>query len=161
MEAYRAEGTVGERALLLVGDPQREFVVNQYLALELLPQASVNKRPDEVAAYRDFLSDAAHEVLSAPSLSRDALTLANQYGLTAADALHAASAIQAGAVEFISTERDTEPFFRVAGLNAISIAAPAKPRSTWWHFKRWCKRRGRRAVAFFRKWRGIIGRGRI
>jgi predicted nucleic acid-binding protein len=56
------------------------------------------------------------------SLVPQAQAIAATYGIAAMDALHIAAALAIGAGEFITTEKDTKPMFRVTEIKMISIA---------------------------------------
>jgi predicted nucleic acid-binding protein len=55
-------------------------------------------------------------------LADEALRIGSRYGLGGMDALHIAAALEAGADEFITSERLTSPLFRVQGITVRTIA---------------------------------------
>ena len=109
-----------EKARRLIDDPGREFVASDILRLELLPKAHYHGRELEEQFYEEFFA-AAVVVVTAPSLVEEAESLARNFGLSAADALHVAAAIQAGATQLITAEKPTKPLFRVTGIAVISL----------------------------------------
>jgi predicted nucleic acid-binding protein len=54
-------------------------------------------------------------------LSQEADDIASRFGLAALDALHATSALLAGADEFVTTERPNRSIHRVSGLSVKTI----------------------------------------
>ena len=106
------------RALQVLGDPDREFLMTEYLRLEVLPIAVCYQKSREIAFYQKFFAGA---VLSADSsnLIGPAYDLASQFGLGALDALHVAAAATHNA-ELVSAERPTKPIYR-AYPNVTSI----------------------------------------
>jgi predicted nucleic acid-binding protein len=63
-----------------------------------------------------------HWASDVASVVPQAQSIAAQYGIAAMDALHIASAIAIGAEEFITTEKNTKPMFRVTEIQMISIS---------------------------------------
>jgi predicted nucleic acid-binding protein len=106
------------RALQVLGDPDREFLVSEYLRLEVLPMAVCYHKGREVAFYQKFFDGV---VLWADSskLITPAYDLASRFGLGALDALHVAAAATHNA-ELVSAEKPTKPIYR-AYPNATSI----------------------------------------
>ncbi len=97
----------------ILNDPDREFVITDFLKLELLPNPTLNNRVDEVNFYKDFFNNAVQALEFTPAKTSEALELACKYGLTAVDALHLQTAIDAKVCEFITVEKTTKPFFRM------------------------------------------------
>jgi predicted nucleic acid-binding protein len=106
------------RALALLADPDREFVATRFLELEVTPIPAYFRRKREIAFYERFFKGVAIWI-DAQSIIQPAYDLACQYGLGAADALHLAAAIAAGA-EFVSAEKPTKPIY-AAYAGAASI----------------------------------------
>ncbi len=117
-----AKGTeeVYEAALAVLDDPDREFVSSVYVKLEVLPMATWLGRENQIEAYDAFFGTVARWVLSSPDLSDRALELAAEHGLGAVDALHVAAA-EAGDAELVTTEKPTQPMFRVSSVRVTSI----------------------------------------
>ncbi len=111
---------VYEQALSVLDDPEREFVSSEYVKLEVLPMATWLGRTDQVEAYQEFFDSVSRWVPSSLELSNRALALACQHGLNAMDALHVAAAEAEGA-ELVTTEKPTQPMFRVTSTTITSI----------------------------------------
>ncbi|KUK98957.1 MAG: Uncharacterized protein XE11_2818 [Methanomicrobiales archaeon 53_19] len=58
IQAYRGEGVSGERAMRVLDDPDREFVVSDFLKLEVLPKPIFHAREDEVAFMTAIIQNA-------------------------------------------------------------------------------------------------------
>lgn len=123
IRAFRGVGEVSERACAVLDDADREFVCSDILSLELLPKAQYHGQHAEEAFYDDFFQAAAQLVATTPDLVEAATDFARRYRLSAADALHVAAAIRAGAEELVTAEKLTKPLFRVTELRVVSIAA--------------------------------------
>ncbi|HMV83943.1 MAG TPA: type II toxin-antitoxin system VapC family toxin [Blastocatellia bacterium] len=106
------------RAVVTLGDPQREFAATRFLQLEVLPIATKYRKQKELNLYRRFFGWITAWLDEEP-LIQPALALACQYGLGAMDALHLAAAIHLNA-EFISAEKPTKPLYQ-AYRNISSI----------------------------------------
>lgn len=117
----RSEPSAAVRAYNLLNDPAREFVGGATLELELLPSAIYYQRAAEQAFCETFLRNTVIWVEPSKNLFTTALKLASTYGLAALDALHVASALEAGAPEFITTEKPTKPIYRVSTLKVTHL----------------------------------------
>jgi predicted nucleic acid-binding protein len=133
------EPEIRKVAMLYVGDRDRAFVVNDYLRLEVVPQATFHKKDPERQFMERFLSGAATRIQSSATLSQDAFTLACSHGLDAIDALHVAAAVTGGAREFVTNERPTSPIFRCQPLLNVTSILPAKRPNRWRDTKRWVR----------------------
>jgi predicted nucleic acid-binding protein len=91
------------------------------LELELLPSAVYYQRAAEQAFCETFLRNTVSWVEPSKRLFALALSLAGMHGLAALDALHIASALAAGAQEFITTEKPTKPIYRVSKLKITHL----------------------------------------
>lgn len=120
--AYEADGDDGVRALELMDDPDREFVVSDILRLELLPVPTYERRAEESEFYERFFQAATVNVPMESRSAVEALAVGGRYGLGAGDALHIEAARFAGAQEFITIEKRRKPLFRVSepGLAIVS-----------------------------------------
>lgn len=111
------------RALAVLNAPDREFITNVFVRMEVLPKAVYFRRQDEVAFYETFFASAQFAPFS-EALMAQAHSEACRAGLRALDALHIAAAKASGAEEFITTERPTMALFRVIGITITSLRAP-------------------------------------
>ena len=116
----QGEDDVYEEALSVLDDPEREFVSSVYVKLEVLPMATWLGREDQIAAYQEFFASVSRWIPSSIELSNRALDLAREHGLGAVDALHVAAAEAEGA-ELVTSEKPTQPMFRVTSIMVSSI----------------------------------------
>jgi predicted nucleic acid-binding protein len=121
INAFRGIGLTASTAQAVLDDPDREFVVSDILRLELLPKPHYYGRAAEELFYEAFFAAAIECVDTASAIVQAAESEAKTFGLAAADALHVATAKQAGVQEFITAEKVTSPLFRVTGLSISSI----------------------------------------
>jgi predicted nucleic acid-binding protein len=96
-------------------------VTSQLVKLELLPKPAFFKQQAELDFYQTHFSMVKAEEELSEELGRDAFRLAQQYGVSAADALHLAAAFRLKAVEFVTSELPGKPMFRVPGIKITSI----------------------------------------
>jgi len=106
----------------ILDDPGRQFLVSDFLRLEVLPKPRFN-RQDHEAEFMEAFLEAGEDIEVSHALTQKALDLACTYGLSALDALHAAAALTAGAQELITLEKPTKPLCRVKELHVVSIAS--------------------------------------
>lgn len=123
IRAFRGVGDIAERACAILDDANRGFVCSDILRLELLPKAQYHGQHAEESFYSEFFEAAAHLVETTPDLVDSTTDFARRYGLSAADALHVAAAIRAGAEELVTAEKPAKLLFRVIELRVVSIAA--------------------------------------
>lgn len=124
MAAWHGQGDVAQQALEILDNPEREFVVSDALWLELMPKPLYHKANDEAEFYKVIFAEAEHIPWQVEVLYR-AQDLATNYGIAAMDAIHVATALAAGANEFISGEKRTKPMFRVSEIRMTSLREPA------------------------------------
>src|SRR5215210_4810652 len=105
LAVVRSEPLAAVRAYDLLNDPARAFVGGAALELELLPSAVYYQRAAEQDFCETFLRSTVSWVEPSKRLFALALSLAGMHGLAALDALHIASALEASAQEFITTEK--------------------------------------------------------
>jgi predicted nucleic acid-binding protein len=114
--AFMGKGEVGRRAMKILDDPKRHFVVSDAVRLEVPPKPRHEKRTEELTFYDAIFQEAENvEALA------NAQTLAERYGLSAMDAVHIALALHAKADVLVTKESPTKPMFRVKELSLISI----------------------------------------
>jgi predicted nucleic acid-binding protein len=118
--AFRAKDEVGQRAIEILDDPNRTLVVSDAVRLEVEPKARYEQRQQEVNFYDAVFSQAEYLKWQTDTLDR-ALDLATGHGIAAMDAIHVATALDAGVDEFVTAETRTKPIFRVAQLRIQSI----------------------------------------
>jgi hypothetical protein len=119
--AFRGVDEIGETALQILADPDREFISSDFVRLELVPKPVFYGRNLEREFYETFFEAARRFIRTSRTLIEEAISEAKIAGLSAVDALHVAAARRANCKEFITTERPSKPLFRVVGLAVISI----------------------------------------
>ena len=119
--AFRGSGDAALVAQNLVDDPGRAFIASDVLRLELIPKSAYHGHFLERQFYEAYFA-AAEVVETTPALVQSAEREATSCGLSAADALHVAAAIAAGAAELVTTEGQTKPLHRVMKLPVKSLA---------------------------------------
>lgn len=119
--AATGRGSLSERAMKILGDPDREFVVSPFLQLEVLPKAIYNKRQREAEFYRQYFAGAQYRTTDAEQLMLAAHTMAAELGLSAMDALHLAAASQANCDELVTTEKPGAPIYRCRSVKVVFL----------------------------------------
>jgi predicted nucleic acid-binding protein len=121
ISAFRADGDLGQRAMQILDDQNREFVLSVFARLEVLPKAIYHQNIQEIQFYEAFFDSVHFWADDVENLVQDSYQISCQYGLAALDALHVAAALSIGAEELITTERRTKPMHRVSEIRVISI----------------------------------------
>lgn len=126
---FAAQGTTPAAALALpfLGDPGREYVTSDYVRLEILPKSTYYKNTTEVNFYKAFFATTTRTIPTSQALIDYALDEASKTGMEGLDALHIASAVFAGAEEFITSEKSTKTIHRTTLVKTISIFPPEVP----------------------------------
>lgn len=119
--AFRGDSAVAVRALEVLDDPERQFVVSDYLRLEVLPKPTFLGRREEVLFMHAFLEEAAEDVPSSQELTGRAVSLASQYDMTPIDALHVGAAVTAAVDELVTIEKATKPMCRIREIKVVSL----------------------------------------
>ncbi len=120
LAACARKDEIGRRALEILDDPVRSFVLSDAVRLEIFPKAIYEKRQDEIDFYEVIFAQSEQLKWHIDTLYR-ACDLAEQHGIAAMDAIHVATALDAGVDEFVTAEKSTKPMFRVAALRIQSI----------------------------------------
>lgn len=122
--AFRGDNAAHAAALAIIDDPIREFVVSAFVRLEVLPKTVYNTQYEEKEFYEAFFQNAA-EVQVSHERFEASYQHAQQYGLSASDAIVTEAAIHARAEEFVTAESRNKPMFRIPDqvLRLTSIAA--------------------------------------
>jgi predicted nucleic acid-binding protein len=118
--AFRGKGELGERAVKIIDDPDRALVVSDAVWLEVQPKPRYEKRQSEIDFYDTVFDKAEYLKWNIDALYR-AHDLAEKHGIAAMDAIHVATALDAGIAEFVTAEKPTKPMFRVKELRVSSI----------------------------------------
>jgi predicted nucleic acid-binding protein len=121
IEAYRASGPLAGPALAIFNNASRVFVTSEFVRLEVLPKPAHFGRSVEVAFYVRFFAAAKRSVPTTKRLVSLAMQRAEQFGLSAVDALHVAAAEIGKVDELITAERSTSPLLRITTVRVVSI----------------------------------------
>jgi predicted nucleic acid-binding protein len=124
--AFQAEEKMAYRALQVLDDPNRRFVVSDYLRLEVLPKPTFYKRQEEVEFMQAVFKKAEENLSTSPELTGHALEIASKYDMTPMDALHVGAAAIAGVEELVTMEKPTKPMCRVTEVRVISLHSEAE-----------------------------------
>lgn len=119
--AFQGEERISRRAMEVLDDPDRLFVVSDFLRLEVLPKPSFNKRTEEVQFMNAVLENAAENVPCNSDVIEKAIKLASIYDVAAMDALHVGAAITASVDEFVTLEKPTKPVCRISEIKITSL----------------------------------------
>jgi predicted nucleic acid-binding protein len=119
--AARGSDEAARRAFAVLDDPQRSFVSSDFLRLEVLPKACFQKRLEEVSFYEDFFGRVEIWVEPDPGFMAKTLTVAQENGLAALDALHGTAALVSNAVEIVTTEKEGRPIHRLKNITVQTI----------------------------------------
>lgn len=118
--AFQGKGELGKRAIEILDDPERTLVVSDAVRLEVQPKPRYENRQQEIDFYEEVLGQAEHMEWCTETLYR-AYRLAEKHGIAAMDAIHVATALDAGVDEFVTAEKTSKPMFRVNELHMHSI----------------------------------------
>ncbi len=119
--AFQGEPALAQRALQVLDDPERSFVVSDFLRLEVLPKPTFHNRSEEIAFMNSVFDRADENVPASPDLTGKAIELAGRYDLSPVDSLHVSAALIAQVDEFVTLEKPTKPICRVRELKMTSI----------------------------------------
>lgn len=120
IEAFRGTNPRAVRALRVLDDPDRKFVVSDYLRLEVLPKPTFHNKREEVE-FMQAVFENAENVKTSSELTGCALAMASKYDMAPIDALHIGAAAVADVDEFVTMDKSTEPMCKVEEVNVVSI----------------------------------------
>jgi hypothetical protein len=118
--AFQGEGDGAMAAIAALDDPDREFVVSDFLRLETLPKPVFHRRAEE-AQFMQAIFESAESVPTSEKLVQSAIRLASAYDLTPMDALHASAAVQAEVDVLLTLEKPTKPLCRLEEIQVQSL----------------------------------------
>lgn len=122
--AFKAKGEVGMSALRTLDNPDRVFVISDYLRLETIPKPAFHNQYEEVEFLENFFRAATDIVESSPKVLSRAIELASRYDLAPIDGLHLSAAIEGSVAEFVTLEKERKPLWRVNELNELKVISP-------------------------------------
>ncbi|MHB1880814.1 MAG: type II toxin-antitoxin system VapC family toxin [Acidithiobacillus sp.] len=120
--AFLGRGALGSSALQIIDDEGRQLVVSDAVRLETLPKPRYEDKRTEVEFYVTIFDNAECLPWDINVLSQ-AQKLAEEYGISAMDAVHVSFAIFAGVDELVTGEKSTKPMFRVSNIPIRSISS--------------------------------------
>jgi hypothetical protein len=121
MAAFQGKDDLSQKALQILDDPERQFIASDYLKLEVIPKPKFYRRDEEVQFMEAFFESASLHVRSTPLITAQAIDLACRYDLHPLDALHAGTAIESKADEFITLEKRTKPICQIREIVVKSL----------------------------------------
>lgn len=117
--AFRGNDEICQKAMEIIEDPDRDFIVSDYLKLEVIPKPTFYQHHEEVLFMQSFIDSAS--LNASPLITAQAIELACRYGLSAIDSLHAEAAIEAKADVLITVEKPNKPLYRVQEIRIEPI----------------------------------------
>lgn len=118
--AVQGDGDLLQRVWRVL-QSQRRLVISDFILLEVLPKPLFHGHTEQKEALEKLFSLTERLTPDHKTLLPKAIRLAGDYDLSPMDALHAATALQGKVDEFITLERSTKPFFKIAELHANSL----------------------------------------
>ena len=113
---------------ILLQEPGRAFVASRVQRLETVARVRGPLAAAERAYYATYFERVSRVyTIFDEALGFDAERLTLRYDLAPLDALHMASALRAGAHEFVTTEKPGKPLYRVRELRVVHL--PVTPRN--------------------------------
>jgi predicted nucleic acid-binding protein len=119
--AFQGKDELSLKAMQILDDPEREFVVSDYLRLEVVPAPTFHRRDEEVEFMQTFLDEASHQASPTPSITARALDMACRYNLHPVDALHIGVAVELNADVLITLEKPEKPLCQVREVKVTSL----------------------------------------
>ena len=119
--AFRGNPDLSQRAMEILDDPEREFIVSDYLKLEVIPKPTFHRQEEELQFMKAYFDSASILIESSPSITLKAFDLACKYNLNAFDAMHAGTAFYANAAELITLENPTKPLYQITEVKVKSL----------------------------------------
>jgi hypothetical protein len=120
--AWNGDSDTRAWARAVLDDPERRFVVSDFVRLELLPKPTFHRPASELTFMETILSAADSVPVSAALVAR-ALAMAGKHDLHPLDALHLACAADAAVDELVTLERPEKPLCRQTEVKVLSLRA--------------------------------------
>lgn len=127
--AWNGDADTRAWARAVLDDPQRTFVVSDFVRLEVLPKPTFHRRASELV-FMETIFSMAEQVAVEPALVAHALAMAGKYDLHPLDALHLAAAARAGVDELVTLERPEKPMCQQTEVRVVSLRAKRDQQST-------------------------------
>jgi len=119
--AFQGKDEIWQRAIDIIDDPEREFIVSDYLKLEVIPQPTFHQRHEEIQFMHTFFDGASLYASPTPIITAQAVNLACQYSLSPMDALHAGTAVESKVDELITLEKPAKPLCQIKEIKVVSL----------------------------------------
>jgi predicted nucleic acid-binding protein len=116
----RSIGPDQERALRVLGDPNRLFLTSPFVRLEVVPKTVFHRRQLETVFYERYF-EVAVWYRDLEKIEAVAQREAANSGLGAMDALHIAAAYLLDADEFVTTEKPGRAIHRSSVVDIVSL----------------------------------------
>ena len=121
ISASKGVDEIAAKAMMILDDPDLEYVSDVFIKLETLPKAVYNKYLDQVEFLQNYFNSVVEMQDTNPQLIQRAMDEASVYGLGGVDAIHIVAAKAMGADEFITKEKPTSSIHRARGISIRSI----------------------------------------
>ena len=125
INAVQGVGEANRKALEILDDEDRKFIVSDFVLLEVIPKPTFNKIQDQVSFYQSFFNDVSTSIEISTAITTLAIQLSSEYDVAPMDSLIVSSAIVGGADELITMEKPTNPMHRVKEIKVISLYTPS------------------------------------
>nr|VFJ42305.1 MAG: hypothetical protein BECKFW1821A_GA0114235_100164 [Candidatus Kentron sp. FW] len=119
--AVQGDGELLQKVCSVLQSNRRRLVISDFVLLEVLPKPLFHRCTKQRAALEKLFSLTEKLVPDYGTLLLESIRLAGDYDPSPMDALHAAAALQGEVDEFMTLERSTKPFFKIAELHAYSL----------------------------------------
>jgi predicted nucleic acid-binding protein len=124
INAVQGVGEANRKALEILDDEDRKFIVSDFVLLEVIPKPTFNKIQDQVSFYQSFFNDVSTSIEISTAITTLAIQLSSEYDVAPMDSLIVSSAIVGRADELITMEKPTNPMHRVKEIKVISLYTP-------------------------------------
>ena len=125
INAVQGVGEANRKALEILDNEYRKFIVSDFVLLEVIPKPTFNKIQDQVSFYQSFFNDVSTSIEISTAITTLAIQLSSEYDVAPMDSLIVSSAIVGGADELITMEKPTNPMHRVKEIKVISLYTPS------------------------------------
>ena len=119
--ASRGLDEISELAISTLASPERELASSPFIKLEVLSRANYCRQTEEIEFYKTFFEAVKHWAEDLEKVIEESYNISCQYGLSAMNSMHVAAALSVEAEEFITTEKVSNPIYRVTELEVISL----------------------------------------
>jgi hypothetical protein len=118
--AWRGEVLAKAWSRAILDDPKRQFVVSDFVRIEVMPKPAFYRQTDEIA-FMEMVLNFSEYISTTPVLIQRAIRLASQYDIAPLDALHVSAAIEVGVDELVTLEKIEKPMCQQNEVRVVSI----------------------------------------